>query len=236
MRVAFATCSLFPDGWDDDQSAASLLSAEFRSWDDPAVDWERFDRVVLRSVFDYHHRPDEFLAWCRAVGAERLRNSPELVAFNADKRYLSELSAPTVPTTYVHAGEPLPDQPGEFVVKPSVSAGARDTGRFSHVSRADEVAPAAPDGVGRELEVAHAMFDDDLVVPGDAAPDDLRFAERLLAEVSERFGAPLYLRVDLVRNAEESPVLLELEAIDPVLYLELTPGADRTFAAAVLAS
>nr|MBA3348343.1 hypothetical protein [Actinomycetota bacterium] len=115
-------------------------------------------------------------------------------------------------------------------------------GTISHVVRkrailrADEVAPAAPDGVGRELEVAHAMFDDDLVVPGDAAPDDLRFAERLLAEVSERFEAPLYLRVDLVRNAAGSPVQLELEAIDPVLYLELTPGADRTFAAAVLAS
>src|SRR5690606_16697815 len=38
---------------------------------------------------------------------------------------------PVVPTTFVAPGEPLPEVRGEVVVKPSVSAGARDTGRFS---------------------------------------------------------------------------------------------------------
>ncbi|MGB2711454.1 MAG: hypothetical protein WBC33_08040, partial [Conexibacter sp.] len=130
MRVAFATCSALPAGWADDHAAARLLDADFCVWDDPAVDWQAYDRVVLRSVWDYTARLDEFLAWCRAVGRERLRNVPELVAFNADKRYLGELSAPAVPTTAVAPGEPLPALAGEVVVKPSLSAGARDTGRF----------------------------------------------------------------------------------------------------------
>jgi hypothetical protein len=28
------------------------LGAEFRSWDDESVDWRRYDRVVLRSVWN----------------------------------------------------------------------------------------------------------------------------------------------------------------------------------------
>ena len=60
MRVAFATCSLVPDGWDDDREATSLLGADFRSWDDADVDRGAYDRVVLRSVFTYQHHVDEF--------------------------------------------------------------------------------------------------------------------------------------------------------------------------------
>jgi hypothetical protein len=137
VRVAFATCSVMPDGWLDDQPAAKLLGADFRVWDDPAVDWRAYDRVVLRSVWDYSRRLDEFLAWCRSVGPARLRNRPSLVAFSADKRYLLEISASSVPTTFVAPGESLPPIEGEFVVKPNVSAGARNTGRFGPASRAE---------------------------------------------------------------------------------------------------
>lgn len=66
----------------------------------------------------------------RGWATQRLRNLPDLVAFNADKRYLGELSARSVPTTYVATGDDLPDLAGEFVVKPNISAGARNTGRF----------------------------------------------------------------------------------------------------------
>lgn len=95
MRVAFVTCSALPDGWHDDHAAARLLDASFRSWDDPSVDWVAFDRVVIRSAWDYTARAGEFVAWCDAVGAQRLRNVPSLVAFNADKRYLAELEVPS---------------------------------------------------------------------------------------------------------------------------------------------
>ena len=78
---------------------------------------------MVRSTWDYTDQVGSFLSWCRRVGDDRLRNRPALVAFNADKRYLAELAAPTVPSTFVGPGDPVPALTGEVVVKPNVSAG-----------------------------------------------------------------------------------------------------------------
>ena len=286
MKIAFATCSEIPGGDPDDHPAAAALGAAFEVWDDPNVDWEAYDRVVLRSVWDYTLQPAAFLAWCRSIGSVRLRNDPALVAYNADKRYLADLPVPTVPTAFVVAGDPPPALHGEVVVKPSVSAGARNTGRFgpshhreahelvdritaagsaalvqpyladvdargeialvyfhgelSHVLRKravlepDEVAPAA---AGTRLGVAAAMLRDDLVTAGQADAAEVALARDLLADVAARFGGPpLYARVDIVRDADARPVLLELEVVEPSLYLELADGATERFVAAVRAS
>lgn len=288
MGVAFATCSLVPEGWPDDREAAALLGADFVSWDDPEADWDSYERVVVRSVFNYFHRVDEFLVWCEEIGPERLRNTPDLIAFNADKRYLAELEAPTVPTVFVGRGDLLPRWEGEFVVKPNVSAGASDTGRFSEGTRAEaaalvdritesgrvalvqpyatgieergeaafvfidgglshvlrkrallrpnEVAPVATVELGRTLRVAQAMFEGDLVVAGEADPDERQVAETVVAEVTARFGRPLLLRIDVVRDGDGNAALLELEAIDPLLYLGECPTAAAAFAEAVRTS
>jgi hypothetical protein len=288
VRVAFATCSLVPDGWPDDFEAAALLDADFLSWDDPAADWRRYDRVLLRSVFNYTHRVEDFLAWCSALGAGRMLNRPELVSFNADERYLAQLAAPTVPTTFVCSPADLPELDDEIVVKPNISSGARDTGRFgprtradaaalveritasgrvalvqpylasvddhgecacvfiggelSHVLRKrallnpDEVAPIATVELGRQLGVAQVMFEDDLVVPGTADAAERALAKQVLAEIGDRFGPGVVLRVDIVRDRDGEPVLLELEAIDPLLYLGYRAGASAALAAAVRSS
>jgi hypothetical protein len=197
MKVAFATCAAPPAGWHDDQEVARLLGAEFVVGDDPAVDWEAYDRVILRSVWDYSRRAEEFLAWCAAVGPGRLRNRPDLVAFDADKRYLGELRAPTAPTTFVAAGDPPPELAGEVVVKPNVSTGARDTGRFGPAAHAE--APALVERIrasGRVAIVQAYLADVDR--GGETA---LVF----LAEVSGRFGTPLYARVDIAADADGRP-------------------------------
>jgi hypothetical protein len=282
--IAFATSRELPGGWDDDREAARLAGAEFVVWDDPAVDWEAYDRVVIRSVWDYSRRVEEFLAWCRSVGAGRLRNVPELVAFDSDKRYLGELGVAIAPTTFVAPGDPLPELRGEVVVKPNVSAGARDTGRFGPARHADALALierirasgrvaivqaylAAVDRGGETAlvfiagELSHVlhkrpvlrgegvaplgddehgpaavMLEDDLVRPGTAEPAQREFAVAVVAEVTERFGTPLYVRVDIAHGDDGLPLLMELEAIEPCLYLDLVPGAAERFARAVLAS
>lgn len=282
--IAFATSRALPGGWEDDRGAARLAGAEFAVWDDPAVDWEAYERVVIRSAWDYSRRVEEFLAWCAAVGPGRLRNVPELVAFDADKRYLGELRARTAPTTFVAPGDPLPELRGEVVVKPNVSAGARDTGRFGPATHADALAlierirasgrvaivqayladvdrrgetalvfiagelshvlrkrpVLRGEGVAPLGEDEHgpaaAMLEDDLVRPGTAEPAQREFAEAVVAEVAERFGTPLYLRVDVAHDDHGLPLLMELEAIEPCLYLDLVPGAAERFARAVLAS
>ena len=48
-------------------------------WDDPAVDWGRFDRVVVRSAWDYTFKRDEFLAWADSLDG-RLQNPPDAAA------------------------------------------------------------------------------------------------------------------------------------------------------------
>lgn len=136
--VAFVTCADLPDLDDDDRLALEPLAAldiavEPVIWNDPAVDWTRFEVVVLRSPWDYAPRRDEFVAWANSV--PQLANDAVTVTWNTDKRYLVDLAeagVPIVPTTWVSPGsEPWePPTVGEYVVKPSVSAGSKDTGRY----------------------------------------------------------------------------------------------------------
>jgi hypothetical protein len=100
-------------------------------WDDPAVDWAAFDLAVVRSCWDYAGRLEEFLGWAETV--PRLANPVEVLRWNTDKVYLRDLERaglPVVPTVWdPSAADDLPDAP-EWVVKPSVSAGSRDTARW----------------------------------------------------------------------------------------------------------
>lgn len=107
---------------------------EVAFWNDDAVDWSRFDLVVVRSPWDYFRRRDEFLRWADRVSAtSRLANPADVVRWNTDKHYLADLAAAglaTTPTTFVEPGS-IPTEsdlpPGDVVVKPAVSAGANDT-------------------------------------------------------------------------------------------------------------
>src|SRR4051794_31039775 len=137
MRVALATCAAVRDGWDDDRPVAERLGADFRTWDDPDVDWDRYDRVVIRSVWDYTARLDALPARSPGTRPGGLRNPPAPGPFNAGKRSLAGLSAPTAPTRYVAPGQAVPALEGEVVGKPNGTAGARGTGRFGPATPAE---------------------------------------------------------------------------------------------------
>ena len=293
MHVAFATYRGLPEGAGWDRPLARALEAAgarvtWAVWDAPDERWERFDMVLIRSVFDYSQRREEFVAWAQRVGA-RLHNPPAVAEWNSDKRYLAELAAaglPVIPTTYVGDGAPRPELAGTVVVKPSVSAGGRDSGRFgpathiaarelidrivasgraamvqpfqesvetageaalvyfggelSHTLRKGAVLP--PDRVAPELEgmpglsAAAAMFDPDLVTAAPASSDELRLGDATMTHLAERFGGPpLYARVDLVRgSADDRPLIIEIELIEPNFYFELAPGAAERLAAAIV--
>lgn len=282
-RIAFATCARLGDGFDDDREAARLLGAEFVVWNDADVDWSQYDHVVIRSVWDYTIQRDAFVTWVRSLG-DRVSNQPDLIAFNSDKAYLGALGVPTVPTTYVVPGGAVPQLRGEVVVKPTVSAGARDTGRFdpdhhddardliARITGAGQVAMVQPyvEGVdthgetavvflaGELSHVLHkkpvlrrqgtqplldpddpaseaaVMHDDDLVTVGEAAQEYLDLAHGAVGELVARFGTPLYVRVDMVPGPS-GPVVMEIEAVEPCLYLDLVPGSAERFADAVRA-
>lgn len=136
-RVALVTCAELGDLDPDDRLVLGPLTArgvraQPAVWDDPGVDWAAYDLVVLRSPWDYAPRRDEFVGWAATV--PHLANPAEVVRWNTDKRYLSELSdagVPVVPTVWVEPGGPWePPSTGEYVIKPAISAGSLDTGRY----------------------------------------------------------------------------------------------------------
>ena len=113
------------------------VAAESVVWHDAGVDLGAFELLVIRSPWDYPERPAEFVAWLdRAAAATRVVNPPHTVRWNLDKRYLAELAQAgirIVPTTYaetVDAAASAIAAHERVVVKPAVSAGARDTGLF----------------------------------------------------------------------------------------------------------
>lgn len=135
---------------------AQGIEVETPDWDDPAVDWSRYDLAVLRSTWDYADRIDEFLGWAdRCDASTRLVNSPAVVRWNTDKHYLLDLEragVPVVPTRFVEPGaepavalERFLTEPGfeEFVVKPAIGAGSRDAGRYRCADRGRAVAHLA---------------------------------------------------------------------------------------------
>ena len=291
MRVAIATSRVVPEQFDEDRLIVEALArreveAGLVSWDAGGVDWGGFELVVVRSTWDYTTRLEEFLGWADGVG-RRLRNSAAVLRWNSDKRYVGDLAAaglPVVPTRFVAPGDPVPELEGEVVVKPVVSAGGRDTGRFRpaahgearellarlgadgrtvmvqpylgevdtrgetalvHVAgefahglqkravlQPDEVAPLRDDALG----AAEAMYDPDLVRAGESTAEEREVAKGILDHVAERFGAmPLYARVDLIPGPDGSPVLIELEVVEPNLYLHESPATAERLADAIVA-
>lgn len=213
MRVAIvsATAAL---GTDDDETfllpALRGLGAEpaVVVWDDAALDWSSFDVVVLRSTWDYTMRRDEFLAWVAATDAvTRLRNRSDVVRWNSDKVYLRDLvdlGLPVVPTSFFVPGDRprMPDRE-PFVVKPTISAGSRNTARYAsdeqavglgharrlldrgrtimvqpYVASVDERGETALVFIGGRY--SHAATKAALLVPGARANEDKLFAAEKL--------------------------------------------------------
>lgn len=68
------------------------------------------------------------------------------------------------------------------------------------------------------------------VEPYRASPEEAAFAERCAAACDPR---PLYARVDVVRDAGGSPLLMELELIEPELFFRFHPPAAEALAEAL---
>lgn len=146
-RLALATCAELPDLDSDDLALREALTergiaTDVVVWDDPTIDWGTYPHVLIRSTWDYTDRPAQFADWTRKVErTSTLLNPASVVGWNIDKTYLRDLETaglPIVPTIWldpernhdsraIHTRFPAF---GDFVIKPTVSAGSRDTGRY----------------------------------------------------------------------------------------------------------
>lgn len=146
--VALVTCEAFPQLYEDDR----LLKAALQEigitgvpavWSDAQVNWGEFDAVVMRSPWDYFERTGEFRAWleARIASGTLLCNSADILDWNYDKKYLTDVEragVPLVPTIYIECGDTLADIAAQarargwddIVVKPTISGGGYRTYRF----------------------------------------------------------------------------------------------------------
>jgi O-ureido-D-serine cyclo-ligase len=263
-------------------------------WDDPAVDWRTHSAVVLRSTWDYVERIDEFLPWAdRCAQQTVLLNPPALVRWNTDKHYLLELAQkgiPVVPTRFVEPGSVAAQQIErflgdgadaltvgaaesfvEFVIKPSIGAGSKDTARYRrheveranehlgrllaqgrsamlqpYLGRVDEYGETALIYLAGEFSHAirkgpllragaalvEGLFAPEQITPRQPQPDELAVARLAYAAIGS--SRPVYARIDLIRGADDAPVVLELELTEPSLFFAHAPGSAQRFARAVL--
>jgi glutathione synthase/RimK-type ligase-like ATP-grasp enzyme len=129
---------------------AAGADVQVANWDDPQVDWRRFDMALLRSTWDYTSRLAEFVDWAeRTAKLTELRNPLAVVRWNIDKHYLAQLAVSgiaIVPSEFIEPGQdasPSIDHflsrhsdTAELVVKPAIGAGSRDAERHARSSRA----------------------------------------------------------------------------------------------------
>ncbi|MEM8757161.1 MAG: hypothetical protein AAGF47_05190 [Planctomycetota bacterium] len=278
--VGIVTCRVLPEP-DPDQElmlselSSAGLSVQLLPWDDESADPAAFDACILRSCWDYHERPDDFLAWCDAAATQtRLLNPPTVVRWNAHKRYLRDLEAagiPIVPTAFFDRASNsdlaslLDDRSWtDIVIKPCVSAGSARTRRFRDAARTDAANAAAflaeltttadtmiqpfmpsVETTGERAAVwiagqpTHAIvkqprFHDDDESVSEAVPvtdTERELFDRCLALASEPV---LYARLDTMPAADGTPLISELELIEPSLFLLQSEAATRAFVEAVL--
>ena len=280
--IALATGADWPDL---DEDSAPLVPAlrercidvELPVWTDPAVDWGRYDAIVVRSVWDYFDRADEFAAWIdRVEAAAPVFNPPAVLRWNAHKAYLRDLGergVPVVDTLWAARGDALDLAPAlagrgwdDAVFKPAVAGGAEGLVRVrgadearaaqaqldAHLAGGDVLVQPFLPSIETEGELSLFFAAGELthtirkrpkagdirVQPEWGGTPDVVEAPGEAVAVARRAiehtpGELLYARVDLVRATDGTLRLIELEVIEPRLFLRLAPEATPRFADAI---
>ena len=96
-------------------------------------------------------------------------------------------------------------------------------GEFSHAFRKSALLRA-------EAPPSTQLFIPEEITPRVAAPDERAVADAVVVAFARHL---LYARVDLVRDANESPRILELELTEPSFFVETAPESADRFANAV---
>lgn len=155
-HVAIVT-SEEPKPWypDIDLLVAALgrlgVEAQEVVWNDKQIDWERYDRIFIDSVWDYTEKYEDFFRWAEQASVRsKLINPLDIVRGNSDKSYLLRLQDSGIPvpfTTLVKAGSTIDCELASkydrgVVVKPAIGADGVGAYRFDdfYTMQASEVA------------------------------------------------------------------------------------------------
>lgn len=143
-KIAIATCEEIPALIPTEQPVIPALvekgyQVQAVVWTDSSVQWNTFDLVVIRNVWDYYKKYEAFMTWLDELQAQGIKvsNPIEIIKANSHKFYLENLRSegiPIVPTVFVRQNSPVDLQTifnqqhwQEGIVKPAVSGGAYKT-------------------------------------------------------------------------------------------------------------
>ena len=244
------------------------LQVTLEVWDDPAVDWGKYELVLLKSPWDYFDKIDTFYTWLNRLEELQVRvlNPISIVRWNADKRYLVELQEKgerVVPTLWLEQGSRLDVasvferlQSDKIIVKPAVSGGAKNTFALTP-QEAEARAESINSLLQQESFLAQPFIPEIqskgewsfLFFNGEYSHAVLKTAKAGDFRVQHFFGGTihtpeppahlleaahnlvdkyaqgcLYARVDGIERAGEL-VLMELELIEPFLFMATSEGA-----------
>lgn len=276
VPLRLATCRVKPEPDPDELPLVAALAehgvaARPAAWDDPAEDWDDPVPTILRSTWNYHLHPEQFLAWIERVAAVApLWNPPEVVRAHLHKRYLLELAlrgVAVVPTVLLERGaqprlaEILAERGWrDAVVKPAISCASfatlaveggdvergqahlaallaeRDVLVQPYVKSVDDHGERSIVWIAGEF--THAVrklprwmgADEAVSAALPVSPPERRLAE---AAIEPWRDALLYGRVDLALDAAGEPQVMELELMEPSLYLFQHPPTLERFADAI---
>jgi O-ureido-D-serine cyclo-ligase len=97
---------------------------------------------------------------------------------------------------------------------------------FSHAIRKDAL-------LARGAGPTEGLYAQETITPRTPSQEELDLAHRAVAAIPLD-GPLLYARVDLIRGNDGAPRLLELELVEPSVFLEHAEGAAARFAEAIL--
>ncbi len=206
-------------------------------WRDTSIDWNEFDAVYICTPWDYPQDAELFMHVLETIDASsaHLLNSLSLVKWTLTKTYLRDLEArgaAIVPSIWFddidlarHLQKTFDGRP--FFVQPFMQ-NVQSEGEYSLFFFGGEYSHAilkTPEPGDFRCQEEHGAD----IKAITATNIQVETAQRLLALIDPQ---PVYVRADFVRDAGDSFLLMELELIEPSLYLRTDARAADRFARA----
>ncbi len=250
------------------------IGVETISWRSQTSDWAKYAAVIIRTTWDYQKNLREFLKALAQINSKTLLLNPlSVVGWNADKVYLRELESQGINIVPTIWGEKISNvrelkklfeelDSDEFVIKPTISAGADSTFWLSKDGDLTEAASAFSN-----LPYMIQPFMQNIILEGEfsvfymngayshtiqktpkpfdfrvqeehggtiagvtPANDMIEFSNRVMSLIPHEL---LYARVDIVKDSNNQLALMELELVEPALYLRMDTKAPARLAKAI---
>lgn len=141
IKAAILTCDKLAELLDYDRELVAQLAihgieAEPVLWDNPGTDWHKYNFLLMRTAWGYHHQYTKFIDFLNKIKKMNIRifNSADIMIRNSHKFYLKDLKAAgvnIVPTHFIKRRTIMSISKivkigkwQKYVLKPAVSAGS----------------------------------------------------------------------------------------------------------------